>query len=179
MRGMRLDELIGRLRRGGLDLTAEQVADAIWLARRLGDALPRDAPGRPGSVPSTEPAAGTDQLPGTPADQRTSDGRQSGDREAPSAAVPLHASAAGAPGAAALDGARSGSFPVRAPAATALPGLLGLEKALRALGRYRVAASTPRTSRSTRKPPPNTPRRADSSFPSHVTVPATAATSSC
>ncbi|MDX2598407.1 SAV_2336 N-terminal domain-related protein, partial [Streptomyces sp. WI03-4A] len=33
------------------------------------------------------------------------------------------------------------AFPVRAPAAAALPGLLGLEKALRALGRYRVASA--------------------------------------
>jgi hypothetical protein len=44
---MPLDELIRRLRQGGLDLTAEEVADAVWLARRIGSRPPRDAPAQP------------------------------------------------------------------------------------------------------------------------------------
>ncbi|MDI1452756.1 hypothetical protein NHG22_02770, partial [Streptomyces sp. ATE26] len=64
MPGMRLDELIGKLRQGGLDLTAEDVADAVWLARRLGAAAPRDAPGqRPGTGPADPPATGPDPAP--------------------------------------------------------------------------------------------------------------------
>ncbi|MER6524946.1 SAV_2336 N-terminal domain-related protein [Streptomyces sp. NPDC001508] len=144
MRGMRLDELIGRLRRGGLDLTAEDVADAVWLAQRLGAAPPRDAPRAPGPAAFTPdrdpPGPGPGQepvkrpvTPGAPA-------RATGEAP-PSAPVPLHTAGAAPHGHA--DGAHS-VFPVRAPAAGALPGLLGLEKALRALGRYRFATDTPR-----------------------------------
>ncbi|NUS25376.1 MAG: hypothetical protein HOV92_14315, partial [Streptomyces sp.] len=60
-------------------------------------------------------------------------------------AVPLHTAGAG-PQQRTQGGSRP-AFPVRAPAATALPGLLGLEKALRALGRYRAASAAPHDER--------------------------------
>ncbi|MFE3633806.1 SAV_2336 N-terminal domain-related protein [Streptomyces sp. NPDC059168] len=144
MPGMHLDELIGKLRQGGLDLTAEDVADAVWLAGRLGPAPPRDAPGRrsaPGPV--DPPAVGPDALPAGA--QAASDAPEPPRprTDAPAAPVPLLT-----PGPAARpDGDTAAVVPVRAPAAGALPGLLGLEKALRALGRYQVAAAPPRDER--------------------------------
>ncbi|MFJ9830488.1 SAV_2336 N-terminal domain-related protein [Streptomyces sp. NPDC101169] len=150
MPGMRLDELIGKLRQGGLDLTAEDVADAVWLARRLGAAPPRDAPARqPGTGPMDPPAAGPDAAP---VDADAGAGTQTPAAEpprtradAPAAPVPLLT-----PGLPARPHGNAGAptaFPVRAPAAGALPGLLGLEKALRALGRYQAAAAPPRDER--------------------------------
>ncbi|MEU1403468.1 SAV_2336 N-terminal domain-related protein [Streptomyces sp. NPDC005728] len=135
MPGMRLDELIGKLRQGGLDLTAEDVADAVWLARRLGAAPPRDAPAQSGTAPATRPegdpeTSRPDAGPSPVPDQPRAD--------SPAAPVPLLT-----PGLTVrpqADAATPTAFPVRAPAAGALPGLLGLEKALRALGRYRVAS---------------------------------------
>ncbi|MFF3633251.1 SAV_2336 N-terminal domain-related protein [Streptomyces sp. NPDC002250] len=150
MPGMRLDELIGKLRQGGLDLTAEDVADAVWLARRLGAAPPRDAPARqPGTGPVDPPAAGPDAAP---ADADADAGTQTPAAEpprtradAPAAPVPLLTP--GLPARPHGDAGAPTAFPVRAPAAGALPGLLGLEKALRALGRYQVAAAPPRDER--------------------------------
>ncbi|MFF8724992.1 SAV_2336 N-terminal domain-related protein [Streptomyces sp. NPDC015171] len=145
MPGMRLDELIGKLRQGGLQPTAEEVADALWLARRLGAAPPGDgaqppgspAPGAgrggPGSPPGAErtdaePGAAVPAGPGTPARPRA---------QAPAPAVALHTPGGAPPGG---SEAAPAAFPVRAPAAGALPGLLGLQKALRLLGRYRTAS---------------------------------------
>ncbi|WP_329334815.1 SAV_2336 family protein [Streptomyces sp. NBC_00663] len=144
MQGTHLDELIARLRRAGLDLSAEEVADAVWLARWLDRSAPRDAPqgplppppapGPPGpDTPAPRPAgADGPDTPGTGPDTRAG-------------AVPLHTAGAG-PRQRATGGSRP-AFPVRAPAATALPGLLGLEKALRALGRYRAASAAPQDER--------------------------------
>ncbi|MBL1108373.1 hypothetical protein JK361_27920 [Streptomyces sp. 5-8] len=161
MPGMRLDELIGKLRQGGLQPTAEDVADALWLARRLGTAPPRDDPGPPGTG---TPAAAPDGAPGTPA--AASDGAPGPQPEsAPPGASP--AAGPGAPPTAPTDalapavplhtpgrvpggraeGDAPAAFPVRAPAAGALPGLLGLQKALRALGRYRTASPRGRDER--------------------------------
>ncbi|WP_333777063.1 SAV_2336 N-terminal domain-related protein [Streptomyces sp. IBSBF 3136] len=161
MPGMRLDELIGKLRQGGLDPTAEDVADAVWLARRLGAAPPSEARGQPGGPPDGEPAADTDDA--GDADDTNDAGDADGARgaagrgtahagagapsasdpcgppaDAPAAPVPLLT--AGLTAHPPADAAAPAAFPVRAPAAAALPGLLGLEKALRALGRYRVAS---------------------------------------
>ncbi|MFE1885347.1 SAV_2336 N-terminal domain-related protein [Streptomyces diastatochromogenes] len=139
MPGMRLDELIGKLRQGGLDLTAEDVADAVWLARRLGAAAPRDAPVQPGTAPAGQVDGDSGALPSDSAETPVADADPPRSRtDAPAAPVPLLT-----PGLTPRPRADSGApaaFPVRAPAAGALPGLLGLEKALRALGRYRVAS---------------------------------------
>ncbi|MGW3952129.1 SAV_2336 N-terminal domain-related protein, partial [Streptomyces sp. NPDC004752] len=141
MRGMRLDELIGRLRRGGLELTAEDVADAVWLAQRLGAAPPRDAPPVPGPAPFTPAQDPPDPGPKPATRPQAPEAPARPATDVPSAPVPLHTAGAAPHGLA--DGTHS-VFPVRAPAAGALPGLLGLEKALRALGRYRFATDTPR-----------------------------------
>ncbi|WP_317445346.1 SAV_2336 N-terminal domain-related protein [Streptomyces collinus] len=160
MPGMRLDELIGKLRQGGLDPTAEDVADAVWLARRLGAAPPSEARGQPAGALDGAPAADPENTGDAhdAYDEAADDARGAAGRgaarhadgaspasgpsgptaDAPAAPVPLLTpglTAPPQPGAVA-----PAAFPVRAPAAAALPGLLGLEKALRALGRYRVAS---------------------------------------
>ncbi|MEW2509499.1 SAV_2336 N-terminal domain-related protein [Streptomyces sp. NPDC046870] len=157
MPGMRLDELIGKLRQGGLQPTAEDVADALWLARRLGTSVPGDPDGGPGSDPGGPP--GPSGSAGSPGDGGASgpgardeppDGSGPDGPGGPQAlrvnapAVPLHT-----PGPApyARTDGDPAAFPVRAPAAGALPGLLGLQKALRALGRYRTASARGRDER--------------------------------
>ncbi|MGA5504249.1 SAV_2336 N-terminal domain-related protein [Streptomyces umbrinus] len=140
MHGMHLEDLIGRLRRGGLDPTAEEVADAVWLSRWLDPAPPGAGQERRPADPSAPPENGTGPTIRPPADHTPGTGQEPG-TDTSLGAVPLHTAGGGAgPG---TDGARQ-VFPVRAPAATALPGLLGLEQALRALGRYRGPAAPPR-----------------------------------
>ncbi|SOD83810.1 SAV_2336 N-terminal domain-related protein [Streptomyces sp. Ag109_G2-15] len=137
MPGMRLDELIGKLRQGGLDLTAEDVADAVWLARRLGAAAPRDAPGRPDTALSGQVDGDPEALPSNSSETPIAHPPRP-PADAPAAPVPLLTP--GLTPRLRADSGEPAAFPVRAPAAGALPGLLGLEKALRALGRYRVAS---------------------------------------
>ncbi|MGW5864238.1 SAV_2336 N-terminal domain-related protein [Streptomyces sp. NPDC055239] len=126
-----LGELIGRLRDGGLDPTAEEVADAVWLAQWL----PRASrPGEPGAVPSAAVAPRSDDTR-DPVREGT-DGTRAEDpepsrRAATPADVPLHL-----PGGTADSGGAGPGLPVRAPAAAALPGLLTLQQALRPLRRY-------------------------------------------
>ncbi|GAA3146432.1 hypothetical protein GCM10010521_36980 [Streptomyces rameus] len=151
MPGMRLDELIGKLRQGGLQPTAEDVADALWLARRFGTAAPGDDPGTgdpaggPDSASGAEAQAPPQATPQTPPQTPPPgagppagpDAPPTPPTDTPAPAVPLHTTGPASHG-------RSGdapvAFPVRAPSAGALPGLLGLQKALRALGRYRTAS---------------------------------------
>ncbi|MFH9088053.1 SAV_2336 N-terminal domain-related protein [Streptomyces sp. NPDC017673] len=154
MPGMRLDELIGKLRQGGLQPTAEDVADALWLARRLGAAASGDPDGTSGTgldgppgSPGTPGSSGTDGASGPGTRDVPPDGPgspQAPRADAPAPAVPLHTPSP-APYARADGG--PAAFPVRAPAAGALPGLLGLQKALRALGRYRTASARGRDER--------------------------------
>ncbi|KOV63267.1 SAV_2336 N-terminal domain-related protein [Streptomyces sp. MMG1121] len=144
MPGMGLDELIGKLRQGGLDLTVEDVADALWLARRLGAGPARDAPGPavagPGHPPGAVPPLPQPASP-APASPDPGPGPLTRRGEPSAAPVLLHTRTGGPdPGRPAAEG-RPAGFPVRAPAAGALPGLLGLEKALRALGRYRPGSA--------------------------------------
>ncbi|MFD5294461.1 SAV_2336 N-terminal domain-related protein [Streptomyces mutabilis] len=155
MQGAPLEELIGRLRRAGLDVTAEDVADAVWLARRLGatpshDAALRDPLTGPGSEPAGVPTTGqVAPPPPEPREGATTDRGTPRPDPGPTAPgtrastpVPLRAAAA-TTGRTQDGGGAHATFPVRAPAANALPGLLGLEKALRTLGRYRVAGTPP------------------------------------
>ncbi|MEU3526112.1 SAV_2336 N-terminal domain-related protein [Streptomyces sp. NPDC038707] len=147
MPGMRLEELIGRLRQGGLQPTAEDVADALWLARRLGTAAspashdPTGTPAADGTAPGPDGAPG-EERPAAPPGARDRSGQAPAappPAGLPAPSVPLHTPAPAAlPGRTDGDGTAT-AFPVRAPAAGALPGLLGLQKALRALGRYRTA----------------------------------------
>ncbi|MFI8400861.1 SAV_2336 N-terminal domain-related protein [Streptomyces sp. NPDC085463] len=162
-----LEELARRLRAGGQDPTAEDLADALWLARWL-----------PGPEPETGGPLGTGPFPGTPGDGaddretdrdreqdsgdslRAEDGsvrggggsvREDGDAGggtgpggAARESVSLHMRA-GAPGARGGAGRteRGAGLPVRAPGANALPGLLGLQKALRPLRDYAPAPPRP------------------------------------
>ncbi|WP_372409532.1 SAV_2336 N-terminal domain-related protein [Streptomyces luteireticuli] len=141
-----LEELVARLRSAAPDLTAEEIADAVWLARRMtpgpgeaGVSVPAGDTGpdpvlRAAVPPSAVPAAG----------RRAAPRRLSGDRgrsPAPASVAvrtmprPRPEEAAGGP----VEG-----FPVRVPTAASLPGLLGLQRALRPLRGYRSLAAPAR-----------------------------------
>ncbi|MFF6776010.1 SAV_2336 N-terminal domain-related protein [Streptomyces sp. NPDC012637] len=169
MHRMHLEELTRRLRAGGQDPTAEELADAVWLAQWLpradgdgsGGRLEEDGeadppPGRPPSAgadasdPSGTPDASGDRrdpatgdpvttAPSTPPDTPASPAR-------PGETVDLLMPPPPRTATTTRDGHRSGggsarglpgaALPVRAPGANALPGLLGLQKALRPLRHY-------------------------------------------
>ncbi|MFF5918565.1 SAV_2336 N-terminal domain-related protein [Streptomyces flavochromogenes] len=179
MHRMHLEELTRRLRAGGQDPTAEDVADALWLSQWL-----------PGPTPDQEGAEGAQ---GPPADPRretagggSADGHDPGGGPAgaagedggaaagpggPRESVSLHmatgttrttgttgeagansgtpaADATHTPGDTGATGEerrtdRGATLPVRAPGANALPGLLGLQKALRPLRAYAPAPHRP------------------------------------
>lgn len=179
MHRMHLEELTRRLRAGGQDPTAEEVADAVWLAQWLPRAAPDPADGAvdEGNGGAEDGRAGDSGHPRGPEEGRDpATGQGGGDLGDPLSGagadgerVPGHDIGAGqgaglGPGAAATpgDGARparssddvdiallvgprghggarterSRTLPVRAPGANALPGLLGLQKALRPLRHY-------------------------------------------
>ncbi|MGW6390705.1 SAV_2336 N-terminal domain-related protein [Streptomyces sp. NPDC055103] len=163
-----LEELTRRLRAGGQDPTAEDIADAVWLSRWL--------PGTPRESPEPEPeahaGAGTAPDPGAengsdtgrlPTEGRDPANRGAGGEKAeagrtPPESVPLVTATrstggpaatgeAPGPGGAGADDAgraeRPATLPVRAPGANALPGLLGLQKALRPLRGYALVPHRP------------------------------------
>ncbi|MEU7024031.1 SAV_2336 N-terminal domain-related protein [Streptomyces sp. NPDC046203] len=176
-RPSRLAELTRRLRAAGQDPTAEEVADAVWLAQWLPSP---GAGGGPGGGPDGGGAAGPltgDGSHGVPHGGAGSGSRSAsgdlrdpeGDRRDPAAptgpepdpdsnpdsnpdpgttpaSVPPPRRAeyvdlrlSGGARARTSGGAGAGlgaALPVRAPGANALPGLLGLQKALRPLRRY-------------------------------------------
>ncbi|MCZ4515998.1 hypothetical protein O3Q52_49430, partial [Streptomyces sp. ActVer] len=76
MHGMHLEDLIGRLRRGGLDPTAEEVADAVWLSRWLDPAPPRAERDRRPADPSAPPENGTGPTIRSPADHTPGTGQE-------------------------------------------------------------------------------------------------------
>ncbi|MER8046438.1 SAV_2336 N-terminal domain-related protein [Streptomyces sp. NPDC094032] len=139
---MHLEELTRRMRAGGQDPTAEEVADAVWLAQWLPRADPEGTSGDrpPGPVlPEGDPGDRTDQAIGGDATTAPLTPPAPTDPQArPAETVDLlmrhdGTGAGGAGGAAVRSGA---ALPVRAPGANALPGLLGLQKALRPLRHY-------------------------------------------
>lgn len=130
-------ELAVLLRGAGLDPSAEELADALWLAARMG----RPGQSAPGArVPVPEPEdddpAGPPEDP-APAEPETEDPvrlyapgpRRAGEAEAEFAGEP--------PG--------ERGVPVRVPAAAALPRILEIQRALRALQRHRPPAPPTRT----------------------------------
>ncbi|MFD7319954.1 SAV_2336 N-terminal domain-related protein [Streptomyces sp. NPDC059875] len=168
MHRMHLEELTRRLRAGGQDPTAEEVADAVWLAQWLPRGSPDPAEGT-ASDPSADRSAdsgrpespeegrnpaidesgdATDPRTGTGIDDEHDPGRGTRTRvgagTADDDARPVHAS--DSVGLSLYvrppthgDGLRTErgrALPVRAPGANALPGLLGLQKALRPLRHY-------------------------------------------
>ncbi|WP_314243945.1 SAV_2336 N-terminal domain-related protein [Streptomyces sp. DSM 40907] len=123
-------ELAALLRAAGLDPSAGELADALWLAGHIGGPA-QAAPGGPGpGAPETAPE--------DPAGEPAEPVRADTEADAP---VGLYA-----PGAARADGAdgeRPGEspeeygVPVRVPGAAALPRILDIQRALRALQRHR------------------------------------------
>ncbi|MET8680433.1 SAV_2336 N-terminal domain-related protein [Streptomyces sp. NPDC004647] len=133
----RLREVIGLLRAAGWDVTAEEVADALWLARWTDGSGPAALPSQ--RLPD-DPAVADPQPEGHPPEATAlgSSRRRSPQQEQAAGAVPVSLYPAGSGRTA---GEPRTAFPVRAPAAAALPGLLGLQRALRPLRRYRPLAT--------------------------------------
>ncbi|MEU7168773.1 SAV_2336 N-terminal domain-related protein [Streptomyces morookaense] len=143
-----LGQLVARLRAASWELTAEELADAVWLARWTGPypaeqghgAESEPEPPRPAfadggvhsavEAPETRPPGRDD---GAPPAERSGASRLA-ERTGP---VQLYAR-----------GGRTGggvdAFPIRIPMAASLPGLLGLQRALRPLRGYRPAAARAR-----------------------------------
>ncbi|MFC8078208.1 SAV_2336 N-terminal domain-related protein [Streptomyces sp. NPDC057307] len=124
-----LAELVGRLRAAGRDVSARELAEAVWLARltaprpRSGDRPEHHEP------PPTRPT-GSDEAVRPPADEpepRPEPPPRSAEHTAP---LSLYAPSG-------ADAVPTRSFPIRAPATGALSGLLGLQRALRPLRGYR------------------------------------------
>lgn len=168
MHRMHLEELTRRLRAGGHEPTAEEVADAVWLAQWLPTASPdpedlaadrsEDRPEDP--LPPEERTEGRDSATdggGEAADARNPPGTGLGDEREREPGTRTGAEDGTRPHRASdtvglslyvrpRDGGtgtaprrrtdRSRNLPVRAPGANALPGLLGLQKALRPLRHY-------------------------------------------
>ncbi|MEV6674530.1 SAV_2336 N-terminal domain-related protein [Streptomyces sp. NPDC051162] len=141
----RLGQLVARLRAAAWDLTPEEIADAVWLARWVTPAT------RPGAGPEPEPAPVP--APGTyPAADTTAPATVPGTPPAPTARRPVrHAERsgpvslyAGGPRRARCARTRDGAFPIRVPMAASLPGLLDLQRALRPLRGYRPLTAPPR-----------------------------------
>ncbi len=125
-----LTALVARLREAELNPTAEELADALWLARHVPSAaaaLPPDgAPEQPARPRPERPSAGTHEQPAAspfrpgPPSRPRAGLYGPAQPDAVSAAVPE-------------DGARR----VPVPAPTALPDTLDLQRSLRPLQRYR------------------------------------------
>ncbi|MFK8186507.1 MAG: SAV_2336 N-terminal domain-related protein, partial [Phormidesmis sp.] len=116
-----IEQLIDRLRQAGLDLSAEEIADALWLAERL------DAP------PARKPPAKSDQQIEGAVRIEEIDTIAQGDR--PLSDLPLFPSDALTVDGESEDADMPSGFPFKAPAAKALPNAVSLSRALRALSR--------------------------------------------
>lgn len=122
-----LDRFAALLQAAPLGLTAEEIADVLWLARRMDAPQPREVP-RPESVEGREDKAL--QRIDRPRDDQATDDR-------PIAPAPPVVDAA-LPGPSPSQAAPKG-IPFRAPTAAAIPDALGVGRALRPF-RRRVAA---------------------------------------
>ncbi|MFF1559691.1 SAV_2336 N-terminal domain-related protein [Streptomyces sp. NPDC058279] len=134
-------DLVTLLRGAGLDPTAEELADALWLAGRTG--APAGAPGA-GDDPAREPVSG----PGRRQDAAREAPRADGPvREEPAPEDPVRLYATRTAGAADADAdlPAGDGVPVRVPGAAALPRILEIQRALRALQRHRPPGPPTRT----------------------------------
>ncbi|MFF3858648.1 SAV_2336 N-terminal domain-related protein [Streptomyces sp. NPDC002209] len=124
-----LRDLAGLLRAAGLDPTAEELADALWLAGRIGPAGPA-APGRDRTAPPRRPRTAGDAPP--PEEEPV--------RPEPEPEDPVRLYASRVLGTVAEEAAEfpaGAGVPVRVPGAAALPRILEIQRALRALQRHR------------------------------------------
>lgn len=138
--------LAGLLRAAGLDPSPEELADALWLAARTREAARDGAPARPEpagarKAPPRRPAGGNRPPdPGEPPPDRA---REDDAAEDP---VRLHPAGAGAgDGAPEAEVPVAAGVPVRVPGAAALPRILDIQRALRALQRHRPPGPPVRT----------------------------------
>jgi len=133
----RVVELVRRLRAAGWDPSPEQVAEALWLAAWIEPEPPGAATaftGRlaaPDELPASAASAPPDseQRNGSGTDAEWARSRDRSEDRLRTAPVSLYAPDRHA-------GASGTGFPVRAPAVGTLPGLLGLQRALRPLVGY-------------------------------------------
>ncbi|MFK0042921.1 SAV_2336 N-terminal domain-related protein [Streptomyces sp. NPDC090741] len=124
-----LRDLAGLLRAAGLDPTAEELADALWLAGRIGPPGSA-APGRDRTAPPRRPRTAGEA---SPAEEEPV-------RPEPEPEDPVRLYASRVLGTVAEEAAQfpgSAGVPVRVPGAAALPRILEIQRALRALQRHR------------------------------------------
>ncbi|MFD8884082.1 SAV_2336 N-terminal domain-related protein [Streptomyces erythrochromogenes] len=125
-------ELAALLRAAGLDPSAEELADALWLAGHIRG---------PGPALPAAPGAGPEAEPEDPAAEPVEPVRAEADTEDP---VRLYAPgahpAAEAEGGTPEESPEEYGVPVRVPGAAALPRILDVQRALRALQRHRPPA---------------------------------------
>ncbi|WP_405612358.1 SAV_2336 N-terminal domain-related protein [Streptomyces sp. NBC_01508] len=127
----RLAELVGRLRAAGREVSARELAEALWLARltapppRTGDRPEHHAP--PTARPAFPETALQPPAEATVPPPRPDPAPRSAEHTAP---LSLYAPSGS-------DAVPTRSFPIRAPATGALSGLPGLQRALRPLRGYR------------------------------------------
>ncbi|GHG56848.1 tetratricopeptide repeat protein [Streptomyces griseocarneus] len=149
----RLGQLVARLRSAHWDLTARELADAVWLAQWVTPDT-RPGPAADGERPAGEAPASAARPAGegrtAPPDARHGPGRTGpggrADHTGPGRAErsgPVSLYAHGGPETDPAEG-RGETFPIRIPMAASLPGLLGLQRALRPLRGYRVPGARPR-----------------------------------
>ncbi|MFE2430204.1 SAV_2336 N-terminal domain-related protein [Streptomyces sp. NPDC059373] len=123
--------LVSRLRGAGLEPTPEELADALWLSRWSAPSVPLNGPRV--ALDRRDPAVLAEEEPAPQDRRRPSDAppQRLVTAEGDLYAVP-------SPGDTELTGLPPGGLmPVRVPVASALPGLLPLQRALRPLQRYR------------------------------------------
>ncbi|MGW8380155.1 SAV_2336 N-terminal domain-related protein [Streptomyces sp. ODS28] len=158
-----LSELVERLRSAGVEPSATELADALWLARWTGAPAGHGGLSAPGGHASGYGLAGSGAGPLAPDSAATGDDtalstQDPGGTGAEGASVPLHAGRGdqyagngtapprprGGERQRDLPAATAQGFPVRAPLARVLPAPLTLQRALRPMQRYRPPLRTVR-----------------------------------
>ncbi|MEV6688627.1 SAV_2336 N-terminal domain-related protein [Streptomyces sp. NPDC051130] len=134
-------DLAALLRGAGLDPSAEELADALWLAGRTrGPAGAPDGTGGPAREP--QPRPGPQAGPQEEAPRAEDPVREEPE---PRDAVRLYAPRGGGTADADAELPAAGGVPVRVPGAAALPRILEIQRALRALQRHRPPGPPTRT----------------------------------
>ncbi|MGP3951919.1 SAV_2336 N-terminal domain-related protein [Streptomyces sp. 7N604] len=145
-----LTALVARLREAGIEPTAEELADALWLAT-LASPDRGAAGGRPESAAAADPAAqpasedtasGANEPPAAAQPEPVDARRPGSRRRAELFARPPHRDRGGGDSG---DGSEGGTLPVRVPVAAALPDPGSLQRALRPLKHFRAPAPPLRT----------------------------------
>ncbi|MEU8460167.1 SAV_2336 N-terminal domain-related protein [Streptomyces sp. NPDC029003] len=138
--------LAGLLRGAGLDPGAGELADALWLAGHTRPAAPSPAAAAPPEPVRAGPGGTEGDAPGEPAAEA---GPAPRPREEAESEDPVRLYAAGARQDSEIDPDAEipvgGGVPVRVPGAAALPRILDIQRALRALQRHRPPGPPART----------------------------------